>query len=341
MQEATSGAQPNAQGLVAAGSRALNDNRLDEAIQLLSDGVRADSGIGRAWLMLGIAYLRQGMPNDALTALGSAAHLRPSDATTRYFLGLAYQRSGHAAVAGEQFQFALQIDPNYHEARQALGSLGTQAMYSPASSMGAGPALQAQPAGPQVNNEAAATIMQQMDAELHERGENTKRMRRWLMIGGLCFVAMMAFSVMCIPVFVRSSRGLPSQVVREYLDAKYVRHDDEAARRLTVEGRSDALAYSELADMVTEQAMPIAELRSYVLSEATVQGNQAEIPVELDYVDGHGEVHQETVYFVVVALGPTWRVSLLQSMGGGGLEPEPPIQVLPVSPFGGSSSGGT
>jgi hypothetical protein len=72
-----------------------------------------------------------------------------------------------------------------------------------------------------------------------------------------------------------------------------------------------------------------------------VQGNQAEIPVELDYVDGYGQAHQETVCFVAVALGPTWRVSLLQSMGGGGLEPEPPIQVLPMNPFGGSSSGGT
>ncbi len=112
MQGTTQGAQPGAQGLVAAGSRALNDNRLDEAIQLLSDGVRADSDNGGAWMMLGMAYLRRGMTYEALSALASATHLRPSDATTRYFLGLAYQRGGNPAAAAEQFHLALQIDPN-------------------------------------------------------------------------------------------------------------------------------------------------------------------------------------------------------------------------------------
>lgn len=99
----------------------------------------------------------------------------------------------------------------------------------------------------------------------------------------------------------------------------------------------DSEAFSELSGVVTEGVLSISELRSYVVGDPTIQGNRADVPVELDYVDGYGQTHRETVHFITVARGAVWRVSLLQSMPGGGpaYEYEPPDVSIPFSSGGG------
>ncbi|MGD8237161.1 MAG: tetratricopeptide repeat protein [Armatimonadota bacterium] len=353
MHGTTPGARPGAGNLIDAGTKALNDNRLAEAVTHLGEAARVEPSNGQVWTMLGMAYLRHGMPNEALSTLTSAVRLRPSNATSRYFLGLAYQRTGNVAGAAEQLRFALQIDPNYHEARQALGDLGAQAMRAPAPAMGPRPgphgpaagnvAAQTQPMASQPGDEHAAMLMEQAEIQAEQRRASAARLRRGLIAFGACTVAVVVLAAVSIPLLIRSSRGSPTQAVRQYIDAKYVRNDEEAARRLTVEGRMPGDAFSELADLMSQDFMSVSELRSYVVGQPTVHGNYAEVPVEVDYVDSHGDVHRETVNFVTVVSGPQWRVSLLQSMGaagggGGSFTPPPDVPGGFPNPF--PSAGG-
>ena len=342
MNGSTAEAQGGCQDLIDAGTKALNDNRLDEATAHLNQAARLEPHNGKVWTMLGIAYLRLGMHNEAVSALISAAHLRPSNAATRYFLGLAYQRIGNSPGAAEQFRFALQIDPNYHEARQALGSMDLQPMQGPTAPMPplAGPQgpisggtwPQAQPMPSRPGTHRSAMIMEQMELQAQQRRESTARLRRGLIAFAVGMTTLLVLAAVSIPLLARAHRGSPTQVVRQYIDAKYVRKDEQAARRLTVEARMPSEAYSEFGDLMSEESVPIRELRSYVVGQPAIMGNRAVVPVELDYVDGTGEAHRETVDFVAMACGAVWRVSELQSMcGGGDMEPPTPVPPVPFS----------
>ena|GEM_PF-678783 len=72
------------------------------------------------------AYLKTGKVDEAVKRAQQGALLPPESADAYYWLGQAYQArgaSGDTDNARQAYQHALQIDPNYQAAKDALGSL--------------------------------------------------------------------------------------------------------------------------------------------------------------------------------------------------------------------------
>ncbi len=318
---------PGVQGLIDAGTKALNANRLDEAISCLCGAARANPTNGHVWMLLGIAYTRRGMVNEGLTTLATANRLDPSSANARYYLGQAYEKSGDGAGAVEQYRYALQIDPSHREAREALGTVGggPQPSAGPAHPGTHWPMVGAGATQPQPGDQQSAAIIAPMQDRSKQRREGATRLRRGLVIGAMCFTVLMVLCFMCIPILLRSSRGSPKEVVCQYMEAKYLSQDEEVARSLTVEGRAHNEAAAELADMITEQMIPVGDMQSYTVGQPTIEGNRAQVPVDIVYIDDYGQTQEQTIDFVTVGLGPVWRVSLLQSIGGGPMSGPPPF----------------
>src|SRR6202041_2325717 len=72
---------------------------------------------------LGWAYYQQGAYSSAIDTLQEAVKEDPKDANFHYHLGMAYQKTNNPAMAKEQFEDRLRINPNYSQAddiRKAL-----------------------------------------------------------------------------------------------------------------------------------------------------------------------------------------------------------------------------
>jgi tetratricopeptide (TPR) repeat protein len=72
------------------------------------------------------AYIQTGQVDEAVKRAQQGALLPPESADAYYWLGKAYQArgaSGDVANAKQAYQHALQIDPNYQPAKQALNAL--------------------------------------------------------------------------------------------------------------------------------------------------------------------------------------------------------------------------
>jgi tetratricopeptide (TPR) repeat protein len=70
---------------------------------------------------LGWVYYKKGIYDSSADLFQEALKLaarnkRPEDATFHYHLGLAYQKTGKAALARQQLEQVLKINPNYHDA---------------------------------------------------------------------------------------------------------------------------------------------------------------------------------------------------------------------------------
>jgi tetratricopeptide (TPR) repeat protein len=71
---------------------------------------------------LGWAYYRKGAYKSALNLFKEAITLNkdhPGDATFHYHLGLAYQKTDQTALAKQQFERALKINPSFSNAEDA------------------------------------------------------------------------------------------------------------------------------------------------------------------------------------------------------------------------------
>lgn len=101
----------------------LKAKKLDEAIEALEEATKMSPSDYRAFNYLGIAYAQKGKHNLAIGALQSASHLRPEIASIRYNLGLAYQADGLVDMAKHEFEQAIQLDPSYQKAADALNIL--------------------------------------------------------------------------------------------------------------------------------------------------------------------------------------------------------------------------
>ena len=80
---------------------------------------------------LGWAYFHKGVYNSAIDLFQDALRLNEKrggaeDATIHYHLGLAYQKANQPALARQQLERVLKINPNYsdgNEVRKALSEL--------------------------------------------------------------------------------------------------------------------------------------------------------------------------------------------------------------------------
>jgi len=69
---------------------------------------------------LGTLQLMMGKPDEAIANLAIVVRELPKNASSRYALGIALARKQRWDEAGSQFREALNLDPNYTDARQAL-----------------------------------------------------------------------------------------------------------------------------------------------------------------------------------------------------------------------------
>jgi Flp pilus assembly protein TadD len=82
--------------------------------------VALDPKMAPAYLNLGLTLLDSD-PAAAVEPLQKAAELSPNRAEPKYFLGVAFERSGKPAPAIEQYQAAEKLDEQHFETRLALG----------------------------------------------------------------------------------------------------------------------------------------------------------------------------------------------------------------------------
>jgi len=76
---------------------------------------------------LGWVYYKKKQPAQAIDSLSKAAALSPDNAVYQYHLGLAYEQAGERAKARGALQQALQLNPKFADAAEALGRMrGTE-----------------------------------------------------------------------------------------------------------------------------------------------------------------------------------------------------------------------
>ncbi|HEX4644255.1 MAG TPA: tetratricopeptide repeat protein, partial [Verrucomicrobiae bacterium] len=111
----------NATAALHAGSYALEEKRLDEAIGRFQEALKAKPDFADAHGQLGAALYLKGSRDDAITELQTATLLDPGYAPAHFNLGVALAGKGRLDDAIGQFQAALKYRPEYAEAHNGLG----------------------------------------------------------------------------------------------------------------------------------------------------------------------------------------------------------------------------
>ncbi len=94
-----------------------------EATAALEKTVKLDHGYARAWYNLGLAYSGGKQPQRAIAALREAEKADSNDAEIPYARATIHAQLGQKQEAIEAAARALQLRPDYAEARQLLGAL--------------------------------------------------------------------------------------------------------------------------------------------------------------------------------------------------------------------------
>jgi len=107
------------------GLRLLKAGQIDQAIDVLGKVLQADSDDAKAHMYIGIAYYRK---NDRLHSIHHLEEsLRLEESPKGYYnLGLVYEAVHRVDEAVRQYRMALEMDPNYELAQQALKRLHDQ-----------------------------------------------------------------------------------------------------------------------------------------------------------------------------------------------------------------------
>lgn len=99
----------------------LAQNRVDEALDVLSEAVRIDPGIAETYNNLGNAYRRAGDNNNAVACYREAIRLSPQMAEAWHNLGGALARLDRTAEALAAYQHAAELLPRMAEAHYGMG----------------------------------------------------------------------------------------------------------------------------------------------------------------------------------------------------------------------------
>jgi tetratricopeptide (TPR) repeat protein len=101
---------------------ALMDNwQPQEAIEPLQFMARMEPETHSTWSMLGMAYLESRKLNEAVSALRRYVELEPDSANAHHTLADAYRAQGEFALATEEYNKAIQIDPGFYFSQVSLG----------------------------------------------------------------------------------------------------------------------------------------------------------------------------------------------------------------------------
>lgn len=98
-------------------------NSDSNAIEAYRRAISLAPGFPEAYNNLGILFFRNGRNNEAGRAFGKALTLSDTTAKYHFNLGAVYARLGNVERARQHWQRALQLDPQYHRARQFLQEL--------------------------------------------------------------------------------------------------------------------------------------------------------------------------------------------------------------------------
>jgi tetratricopeptide (TPR) repeat protein len=108
----------------ALGCALSQAGRIDEAIAQFNEALRLDPNFPGAWANLGVANMQRGDSAAAVEQIHKAFSLSPHEfgARTYFYLGSALLDVRRYDEARERFENALELRPDYHEARCNLGN---------------------------------------------------------------------------------------------------------------------------------------------------------------------------------------------------------------------------
>src|ERR1017187_3474718 len=104
------------------GLRLLKAGQVDEAVKVLQEVVRADEEDATAQMYLGAAYNQQGDKLHAIHHFEESLRIEET-AKGYYNLALIYEQVHRVDEAVRQYRMALEPDPNYTPAKDALDRL--------------------------------------------------------------------------------------------------------------------------------------------------------------------------------------------------------------------------
>lgn len=97
--------------------------KYDEALEAFSQAAKLSPRDYKPFMMMGVVYNLQGNYKSAITALNRANDENPGSADVIYQIGVSAEKTGDEAGAKELYQRALDYDPKFQEAKDALGRL--------------------------------------------------------------------------------------------------------------------------------------------------------------------------------------------------------------------------
>ncbi|HLJ56367.1 MAG TPA: tetratricopeptide repeat protein [Chthonomonadaceae bacterium] len=106
-----------------SGLAALQRGDFGRAAQLLEEACRLDPSDYASRQYLAAAYQSLGRSHEAIDSQIAAVTLQPGNAQLRYNLGVLLERSGYVQEAKQALEQALQLQPAYPQASQALARL--------------------------------------------------------------------------------------------------------------------------------------------------------------------------------------------------------------------------
>ena len=105
------------------GCDAFKAGEYDKAIEELETSTRQDHENHKAFCYLGAAYAAKNRYNAAIGAFKTAEQIAPGVASTHYNIAQAYEASGILNEAEYEYERAIQINPDYTKAQEALAKV--------------------------------------------------------------------------------------------------------------------------------------------------------------------------------------------------------------------------
>ncbi len=105
------------------GKAYYNVGRYREAASFFLEALALKPDLAEARLELGLAYGRMGRTGEAVAALRASAAAQPASAETLYYMGVALEEDSAPAEAAAAYRRALDLRPDYPEARGRLADL--------------------------------------------------------------------------------------------------------------------------------------------------------------------------------------------------------------------------
>jgi len=105
------------------GVEAFKAGEIDRAIEELESATQIDHANHKAFTYLGAAYAAKQRYNAAIGAFKTAEQIAPGVASIHYNIAQAYEATGIVSEAEYEYERAIEIDPNYTKAQEAVQKL--------------------------------------------------------------------------------------------------------------------------------------------------------------------------------------------------------------------------